>query len=82
MIYNHVELNFCRAFAPAGANNIKSVFDRGAYVVEHTVRPANVRTAFCAVRALLRAVILLPEKAVPFPANKNAARIFIRAAFV
>ena len=47
-----------------------------------SVRPANVRTAFCAVRALPRAVILLPEKAVPFPANKNAARIFIRAAFV
>ncbi len=34
--------------ARAGANNKSNVFDRGAYVVEHTVRPANVRTAFCA----------------------------------
>ena len=48
--------------APAGANNIKSVFDRGAYVVEHTVRPANVRTAFCAVSALPRAVILFRKR--------------------
>ena len=68
MIYNHVELNLCRAFAPAGANNIKSVFDRGAYVVEHTVRRKRANRVLRGESAAAGRNSL-PEKAVPFPAK-------------
>ena len=42
MVYDHVELNVCRAFVPAGANKIKSVSGRGVYVAGNASRPANV----------------------------------------